>query len=81
MLLYALIPDVLDHFKNEKGQFTCSAIQTEGDIRHVLNLFRASLIAFPGEKVMEEAEIFSTMFLKDALQKIPPSGLSQEVRQ
>lgn len=76
---YMVSSHVLDHFKNEKGQFTCSAIQTEGEIRDVLNLFRASLIAFPGEKIMEEAEIFSTMFLKDALQKIPPSGLSQEI--
>jgi hypothetical protein len=30
---------------------------------------------------MEEAEIFSTMYLKEALQKIPVSNLSQEVRQ
>jgi hypothetical protein len=73
--------DVLEHFKDPKGQFSCSAIQTEGEMRGVLNLFRASLIAFPGEIVMEEAEIFSTMYLKEALQKIPVSSLSEEVGQ
>jgi hypothetical protein len=72
---------VLESFKDQKGQFTCSTIQTEEEIRGVLNLFRASLIAFPGEIVMEEAEIFSTMYLKEALQKIPVSNLSQEVGQ
>ena len=56
--------DVLEQFKDEKGQFGCSANKTEGEIRTVLNLFRASLIAFPGEKVMEEAEIFSAIYLK-----------------
>ena len=49
-------------------------------MRSIVNLYRASLIAFPGEKVMEEAEIFSTKYLKEALQKIPVSSLSREVR-
>jgi hypothetical protein len=51
-----------------------------GEMRSIVNLYRASLIAFPGEKVMEEAEIFSTKYLKEALQKIPVSSLSREVR-
>jgi hypothetical protein len=75
-----LISDVLEQFKDQNGQFACSAIQTEGEIKKVLNLFRASLIAFPGEKVMEEAEIFSTIYLKEALLKIPVCSLSREVR-
>jgi len=71
-------------FKNENGEFACSAnIQTEGEIRGVLNLFRASLVAFPGENVMGEAEIFSTTYLKEALKTVPISSasLSREVRQ
>eukprot|EP00253_Pinus_taeda_P006932 PITA_06932 len=76
---YTVPSDVLEHFKDHNGQFTCSAIQTEGEIGSVLNLFRASLIAFPGENVMEEAEIFSTKYLNDALQKIVSSSLSQEI--
>nr|UMW72399.1 putative (+)-alpha pinene synthase [Pinus nigra subsp. laricio]UMW72406.1 putative (+)-alpha pinene synthase [Pinus nigra subsp. laricio] len=76
---YTVSSDVLENFINEKGQFACSAVQTEAEIRGILNLFRASLIAFPGEKIMEGAEIFSTTYLKVALQKIPVSALSQEV--
>jgi len=72
---------VLEHFKDQKGRFACSSIQTEGEIRSLLNLFRASLVAFPNEKVMEEAEIFSTTYLKEAVLKIPVSSLSRQVRQ
>jgi hypothetical protein len=52
-------------------------------MRGVLNLFRASLVAFPGEKVMEDAEIFSTTYLKEALKTVPicSGSLSGEVRQ
>ena len=73
--------DVFDHFKNQKGWFSCPANPPESVMRSALNLFRASLIAFPGEKVMEEAEMFSTAYLKELLQTIPVSGLSREVRQ
>ena len=67
-------------FEDRNGQFTCSnSSQTEGEIRSVLNLYRASLVAFPGEKVMEEAQIFSSAYLKEALQKILVSSLSREV--
>nr|ABA86247.1 (-)-linalool-like synthase [Picea sitchensis] len=76
---YPVSSDVFEQFKEQKGQFACSAIQTEGEIKKVLNLFRASLIAFPGEKVMEEAEIFSTIYLKEALLKIPVCSLSREI--
>jgi hypothetical protein len=48
-------------------------------MRSIVNLYGASLIAFPGEKVMGEDEIFSTKHLKEALQKIPVSSLSREV--
>nr|O24474.1 RecName: Full=Myrcene synthase, chloroplastic; AltName: Full=Aggmyr; Flags: Precursor [Abies grandis]AAB71084.1 myrcene synthase [Abies grandis] len=77
---YTVSPEVLKAFQDQNGQFVCSPGQTEGEIRSVLNLYRASLIAFPGEKVMEEAEIFSTRYLKEALQKIPVSALSQEIK-
>nr|AAX07264.1 terpinolene synthase [Pseudotsuga menziesii] len=79
---YTVFSDVLEQFKDQKGQFASawSANHTERQIRSVLNLFRASLIAFPGEKVMEEAQIFSATYLKEALQTIPLSGLSQEIQ-
>jgi hypothetical protein len=72
---------VLGHFRNQKGCFSFFAMQREEEIRGILNLFRASLISFPRKIVMEEAEIFSTMYLKEALQKIWVFDLSQEVRQ
>jgi len=73
--------DVFEHFKDQMGRIACSDNHTERQISSILNLFRASLIAFPGEKVMEEAEIFSATYLKEALQTIPVSSLSQEVMQ
>nr|UMW72393.1 putative 2-methyl-3-buten-2-ol synthase [Pinus nigra subsp. laricio]UMW72400.1 putative 2-methyl-3-buten-2-ol synthase [Pinus nigra subsp. laricio] len=76
---YPVSSGVLERFKEQNGQFACSAIQTEGEVRSVLNLFRASQIAFPGEKVMEEAEIFSTLCLKEAILKLPVCGLSREI--
>nr|O24475.1 RecName: Full=Pinene synthase, chloroplastic; AltName: Full=(-)-(1S,5S)-pinene synthase; AltName: Full=Agg-pin1; AltName: Full=Beta-geraniolene synthase; Flags: Precursor [Abies grandis]AAB71085.1 pinene synthase [Abies grandis]AIF29188.1 pinene synthase [Expression vector pAPG2]AIF29194.1 pinene synthase [Expression vector pAPG1] len=77
---YPVSSDVFKAFKGQNGQFSCSEnIQTDEEIRGVLNLFRASLIAFPGEKIMDEAEIFSTKYLKEALQKIPVSSLSREI--
>nr|AAK83565.1 (-)-4S-limonene synthase [Abies grandis] len=77
---YNVSSDVLEYFKDQKGHFACPAILTEGQItRSVLNLYRASLVAFPGEKVMEEAEIFSASYLKEVLQKIPVSNLSGEI--
>nr|F2XFA1.1 RecName: Full=(-)-beta-phellandrene synthase 4, chloroplastic; AltName: Full=Terpene synthase TPS-Phel-4; Short=PsTPS-Phel-4; Flags: Precursor [Picea sitchensis]ADZ45503.1 (-)-beta-phellandrene synthase [Picea sitchensis] len=76
---YPVSAEVLKHFQNQNGQFACSPSETEGEMRSIVNLYRASLIAFPGEKVMEEAEIFSTKYLKEALQKIPVSSLSREI--
>eukprot|EP00253_Pinus_taeda_P016335 PITA_16335 len=45
----------------------------------MVNLYRASLIAFPGEEVMEEAESFSEKYLTETLQKIPDCSLSREI--
>lgn len=76
---YPVSSDVLEQFKDQKGQFACSSIETEGEIRSVLNLFRASLIAFPNEKVMDDAKIFCTTYLKEAVQRIPVSSLSRQI--
>nr|Q20HU7.1 RecName: Full=(-)-limonene synthase, chloroplastic; Short=PsTPS-Lim; Flags: Precursor [Picea sitchensis]ABA86248.1 (-)-limonene synthase [Picea sitchensis] len=76
---YNVSSEVLKVFEDQNGQFACSPSKTEGEIRSALNLYRASLIAFPGEKVMEDAEIFSSRYLKEAVQKIPDCSLSQEI--
>eukprot|EP00253_Pinus_taeda_P014647 PITA_14647 len=71
--------DVLEVFKDQNGKFANA--QTEAEIRGILNLFRASLLAFPGEKVLEEAQIFCTSYLKEALKTVPISNgsLSGEI--
>nr|QIC19056.1 putative alpha terpinol/1,8-cineole synthase [Pinus nigra subsp. laricio] len=77
---YPVSSSVLEQFKAEKGQFATSSIQTDqGEIRTIFNLFRASLVAFPNEKVMEQAQIFSTIYLKEYLEKIPLSSLSRQI--
>nr|R9QMW5.1 RecName: Full=(-)-beta-pinene synthase 2, chloroplastic; AltName: Full=(-)-alpha-pinene synthase (-)betapin2, chloroplastic; AltName: Full=Terpene synthase (-)betapin2; Short=PbTPS-(-)betapin2; Flags: Precursor [Pinus banksiana]AFU73844.1 (-)-beta-pinene synthase [Pinus banksiana] len=76
---YPVSAEVFKHFRNQIGQFVSCHSETEEDIRSIVNLYRASLIAFPGEKVMEEAEIFSEKYLKETLQKIPDCSLSREI--
>lgn len=72
---------MFEHFKDQMGQFTASANDTELQTRSFFNLFRASLIAFPEEKVLEEARKLAAAYLKAALQTLPVSGLSRELRQ
>lgn len=76
---YPISAGVLEHFKDEMGQFASSSIQTEGKMRSILNLFRASLVAFPNEKILEDAEIFCTIYLKESLPRIPVSSLSRQI--
>lgn len=72
--------DVLEHFKGENGEFLSSAAgKSQKEINSILNLYRASFIAFPEEKVMDEAKAFSTKYLKDALHDISNPTLSREV--
>lgn len=61
--------DVLEKFKDKDGHFLCCTIQLEEEIKSILNLYRASLISFPNEKIMDEAKAFSTMYLKQIFQK------------
>jgi len=85
MFSFYFISDVLEVFKDQNGKFAgCSAnVETEAEMRGILSLFRASLVAFPGEKVLEEAQIFCTSYLQEALKTVPISNdsLSREVRQ
>ncbi|GLJ51666.1 hypothetical protein SUGI_1097950 [Cryptomeria japonica] len=76
---YGVSADVLENFKDKSGQFFFSEgnndnnqniIVEEYGMRSILNLFRASSVAFPREKVMEEAKMFSSAYLKQILQKI-----------
>nr|WBO26428.1 beta-pinene synthase [Taiwania cryptomerioides] len=77
---YNISSDVLESFKGKDGQLLNSSTQSQEEIKSIMNLFRASLIAFPKEKVMDEAKSFSTLYLKQALQKIDNSNLSREIK-
>nr|BAI53108.1 Terpinolene [Chamaecyparis obtusa] len=67
---YSVSPGVLGPFRTASGQFLCSTAQSEEEkIKSVVNLYRASYIAFPGEKILDEAKQFSTTYLREALQK------------
>ncbi|GLJ09968.1 hypothetical protein SUGI_0119290 [Cryptomeria japonica] len=76
---YNVSSDALESFKGKDGKFLKSSTQSKEEIQSIINLFRASLIAFPNEKVMDEAKSFSTKYLKQALQNIDDSNLSREI--
>lgn len=66
---------MLESFKDEDGHFFFSSSgqididsRSEQVMRGMLNLLRASSVAFPGETVMEEAKIFTSACLNTLLQ-------------
>ncbi|GLJ05578.1 hypothetical protein SUGI_0020640 [Cryptomeria japonica] len=76
---YPVSPGMLGSFRTANGQFLYSTAQTEEDkIKGVLNLFRASHIAFPGEKILDEAKEFSTTYLSQAMEN---NGISSNLLQ
>lgn len=76
---YSISSDVFKVFEDQNRPFACFPSPTEGEIRSIINLYRASLTLFPGETNMEMVEISSKRYLNEALQKLPVSRLSQEV--
>ncbi|GLJ05586.1 hypothetical protein SUGI_0020770 [Cryptomeria japonica] len=72
---------MLGHFRTTNGQFLSSIAQTEEEkIRGILDLFRASHIAFNREKILDEAKEFSTAYLNQAMEKsVINSNLLQEM--
>ncbi|GLJ31921.1 hypothetical protein SUGI_0642510 [Cryptomeria japonica] len=77
---YGVSSGVLENFKEKDGRFLSSYTQSHEEIRSILNLFRASLIAFPEEKVMDEAKLFTTTYLEQSISKIGDTSLSQEIK-
>ncbi|XP_059078116.1 alpha pinene synthase, chloroplastic-like [Cryptomeria japonica] len=79
-LFFLIIEGVLENFKERDGQFLISYIYSHEEIRLVLNLFRVSPIAFYEEKVMDEANVFATTYLKQVMSKIDDASLLQEIK-
>ncbi|KAH9307961.1 hypothetical protein KI387_035872, partial [Taxus chinensis] len=77
---YGVSSEVLHHF-NGKDEWIFDAYGEPKvkEIKTILNLFRASIIPFPRERVMDEAKAFAITYLKEALHNIGNSNLSREI--
>ncbi|XP_021897961.1 ent-copalyl diphosphate synthase, chloroplastic [Carica papaya] len=61
---YDVSADVFENFK--KGEeFFCFAGQSNQAVTGMFNLYRASQVSFPGEKILEDAKQFSFSFLRN----------------
>jgi ent-copalyl diphosphate synthase len=56
--------DVFKHFERN-GEFFCFAGQCTQAVTGMYNLYRATQVLFPGEKILEHAKHFSSKFLKE----------------
>ncbi|KAI3678917.1 hypothetical protein L6452_38221 [Arctium lappa] len=61
---YEISPDVFRQFEKD-GKFVCFAGQSTQAVTGMFNLFRASQMVFPGEKILEDAKKFSYNYLKE----------------
>jgi len=54
-------------FKNfeRNGEFFCFTGQTTQAVTGMFNLYRATQVMFPGEKILEHGKHFSAKFLRD----------------
>ncbi|PIN17550.1 Copal-8-ol diphosphate hydratase [Handroanthus impetiginosus] len=64
---YDVDPNVFRNFKND-NKFSCFGGQIIESSSPIYNLYRASQIRFPGEKILEEAEQFAYNFLQEKLE-------------
>ncbi|GLJ10693.1 hypothetical protein SUGI_0133230 [Cryptomeria japonica] len=71
---------MLQQFKSKDGNFFYSDNQSnEEELRSILNLFRASLIAFPKQQALDDAKSFLTAYLKQDLPNINNTNISKEI--
>ncbi|KAA8543243.1 hypothetical protein F0562_021262 [Nyssa sinensis] len=61
---YEVSADVFRHFE-KGGEFFCFVGQSTEAVTGMFNLYRASQVGFPGEKVLEDAKNFSSKFLRE----------------
>ncbi|KAL4312575.1 hypothetical protein GQ457_01G053180 [Hibiscus cannabinus] len=62
---YDVSADVFRHFE-KGGEFFCFVGQSNSKqaVTEIFNLYRASQVRFPGDKILEDADRFSTSFLR-----------------
>ena len=56
--------DVFRHF-GKGGEFFCFVGQSNQAVTGLFNLYRASQVQFPGDKILEDAKRFSSKFLRE----------------
>lgn len=61
---YHVSPEAFRHFENG-GEFFCFPYQTTQSVTVNFNLYRATQVMFPGEKILEEAKQFSLNYLRE----------------
>ncbi|KAH0739929.1 hypothetical protein KY290_038634 [Solanum tuberosum] len=61
---YVVSTDAFKIFEN-KGEFFCVAGQTSQAVTGMYNLFKASQLMFPKEKILDDAKKFSSNFLQE----------------
>ncbi|XP_059299406.1 ent-copalyl diphosphate synthase 1-like isoform X2 [Lycium ferocissimum] len=61
---YVVSADVFKNFES-KGEFLCFVGQSNQAVSGMYNLFRASQLIFPGEKILDDAKNFSFNFLQE----------------
>nr|WJJ50359.1 diterpene synthase 5 [Cephalotaxus harringtonia] len=64
---YNVSSDALKTFRDENGEFFCFMGQTQRGVTDMLNVHRCSQVAYPGEKIMEEAKQCTHRYLTNAL--------------
>ncbi|XP_022769836.1 ent-copalyl diphosphate synthase, chloroplastic [Durio zibethinus] len=61
---YEISADVFRHFE-KGGEFFCFVGQSNQAVTGIFNLYRASQVQFPGDKILEDAKRFSSKFLRE----------------
>nr|XP_043635976.1 ent-copalyl diphosphate synthase 1 [Erigeron canadensis] len=61
---YEVTPDVFRQFEKD-GKFVCFRGQSTQAVTGMFNLYRASQVLFPGEKILNDAKNFSCNYLKE----------------
>ncbi|WVZ02639.1 hypothetical protein V8G54_023445 [Vigna mungo] len=68
-------PDIFERFKEENGNFKENLVS---DVKGMLSLYEASFLGYEGEKILDEAMVFSSFHLRVALNKGKSSNMLLE---
>jgi len=67
--------DIFERFKEENGNFKASLVS---DVKGMLSLYEASFLGYGGDKILDEAMVFSRFHLRVALNKGESSNMVLE---